>query len=351
VAADDRVVMYADRELEDTLDAFHALDPKTGELKWSLRYEAKGFIDYGNSPRATPVIHKDAVVTFGAFGDLHVLDLQTGDVRWKKNLTKEFGAEAELKWGTCSSPLVVEDLLIVNPGAKDASIVALKISDGSVAWKSPGRPPSHSSFILATLGGKRQIVGYDLETLGGWDTATGKRLWEIRPPNPKDFNVPTPIAIGDRLFVATENNGARLYEFGEGGKPKPAPIGEFESLAPDSHTPVVVKDRLFGVWGSLFCLDHTKKLAKIWEGDDQAFRGYASLIHDGRNVLATSVEGELLLIDASAPSMRVLSRTKLFPDDNGVYSHPALSNGRLYVRGSDKIVCLPLLEPEAKAGE
>jgi outer membrane protein assembly factor BamB len=139
VAADDRLVVYADRELNDTLDAFHALDPKTGELKWSLRYPATGAIDYGDSPRATPIIHGDSVITFGAFGDLHVLDAETGDVRWRKNVIKEFDADAEMKWGTCSTPLVVDDLLIVNPGAKQASLVALKLADGSVVWKSPGR--------------------------------------------------------------------------------------------------------------------------------------------------------------------------------------------------------------------
>jgi outer membrane protein assembly factor BamB len=318
-------------------------------LKWSLRYEATGHIDYGNSPRATPVIHGDAVITFGAFGDLHVVDVETGDVRWKKNVTKEFGADAEMKWGTCSTPLVVDDLVIVNPGAKDASLVALKLADGSVVWKSPGRPASHSSFIVAVLGGKRQIVGYDSETLGGWDPATGERLWELRPPNPKDFNVPTPVAVGNRLLVATENNGARVYDFGPDGKPKPEPAGVHEDLAPDSHTPVVVGSRVFGVWGRLYCLDLAKNLAPLWEGADQAFRGYASIIHDGRNLLATSVEGELVLIDGAAPELRVISRLKLFPDDQGVYPHPALSDGRLYVRGSDRVVCLPLFAANVDA--
>jgi len=282
------------------------------------------------------------VITFGAFGDLHVLDAESGDVRWKKNITKEFDADAEMKWGTCSTPLVVDDLLIVNPGAKQASLVALKLADGGVVWKSPGRPASHSSFILAELGGKRQIVGYDSETLGGWEPATGKRLWEIRPPVPKDFNVPTPVAIGNRLLVATENNGARIYDFGSDGKPSPTPIGMNQNFAPDSHTPVVVGNRVFGVWGALYCLNLEDRLKPVWEGDDPAFRSYASLTHDGRNVLATSIEGELLLIDGAAPKFRIISRLKLFSDDQGVYSHPAFSGGNLYLRGSDRIVCQPL---------
>lgn len=256
-----------------------------------------------------------------------------------------------MKWGTCSSPLVVDDLLIVNPGAKKASLVALKLADGSVAWKSPGRPASHSSFIVAELGGKRQIVGYDSETLGGWDPKTGERLWEIRPPVPRDFNVPTPIALGDRLFVATENNGSRVYNFGPNGKPNASPSASNEELAPDSHSPVVVGNRVFGVWSSLHCLDLDNGLKRIWEGEDPAFRGYVSLIHDGRRLLATTTEGELLLIDGAAPKLRIISRLKLFTDDQGVYSHPALSNGKLFVRGSDRIVCLPLFpSPDAPSG-
>ena len=70
--------------------------------------------------------------------------------------------------------------------------------DGEVIWQSPGERHAYSSFIVATLGGVRQLVGYDRSSLGGWEIATGRRLWTLKPPHDGDFNVPTPVAVDGR---------------------------------------------------------------------------------------------------------------------------------------------------------
>ena len=87
-------------------------------------------------------------------------------------------------------------------------------------------------MIVATLGGKRQIVGYDKSSLGGWDVDTGKRLWRLAPPKKHDFNVPTPLVWQDRLIVSTENNGTRVYDFNSDGTIIPEPIAQNAELAP-----------------------------------------------------------------------------------------------------------------------
>ena len=47
-------------------------------------------------------------------------------------------------------------------------------------------------------------MGHDATTLGGWDVATGERLWTITPQVPGDFNVPTPLIHKEHLIVVTE---------------------------------------------------------------------------------------------------------------------------------------------------
>src|SRR5207302_1673345 len=79
-------------------------------------------------------------------------------------------------------------------------------------------------LIAATIRGQVQVIGHDAVSLGGWEPATGKRLWTLLPEKPNDFNVPTPIALDDKLLVSTENNGTRLYEFDDNGLLKPKPI-------------------------------------------------------------------------------------------------------------------------------
>jgi outer membrane protein assembly factor BamB len=94
----------------------------------------------------------------------------------------------------------------------------------------------------------------------------------------------------------------------------------------------------------MFCLDTGARLKPLWTAADEAFSDYTSLIGSPTRVLITTLHGELLLIDSQSPNYRLISRSKVFEDDTGVYSHPALAGTRLYVRGSTSIVCIDFSE-------
>jgi len=342
VAATEHCVIVADRDAADTGDVFRCLDARTGQAMWTLEYGTSGRIkDYGNSPRATPLIDQGRVYALGGLGDLHCVTLADGKPVWSRHLAREFGA-AVPTWGYCSSPLAVDGKLIVNPGAKSASLVALDLASGKEVWRCPGLPAAYASFIAGTFGGVRQIVGYDEKSLGGWEPATGKRLWTLVPPVSGDFNVPTPIDAGGKLVLASENNGTRIYDFERSGSIRGKPIATNEDLSPDSSTPVLVGGRLFGCWYSLYCLQADSTLKTHWTGEDDAFGHYASLIASADRVLVVSNRGELLLVDATGGEFKILSRHKVLGEDAEVLSHPALVGSRLFLRDTSKVVCLEL---------
>jgi outer membrane protein assembly factor BamB len=342
IAATRKHVLVADRTASDSGDLFRCLDAATGEDLWQLEYATTGTTkDYGNVPRATPLIRGDKVFTLGCLGNLHCLDLSSGKVVWAKHLARDFGARVPT-WGYCSSPLAVDGNLIVNPGAKKAAVVAIDCETGKVIWQSIGLPPAYGSFVVGTFGGVRQIVGYDEKSLGGWDPATGKRLWTMVPPLHGDFNVPTPIDADGKLVMATENNGTRLYDFDGNGVIKTVPVASNSDLVPDSSTPVLVGDKLFGCSGSLYCLDISKRLAARWNGEDDALAGYACAIASDRRVLVVTNHGELLLVDAEADRFTIVSRLRVFPADSEVLSHPAIVGNRIYLRDMTRIVCVDL---------
>jgi outer membrane protein assembly factor BamB len=342
VAANEDCVIVSDRDAGDRSDVFRCLAAADGKERWVVRYLASGRLDYGSSPRATPLIAGERVYLYGAFGTLSCVDIAGGRVIWRRELQREFPPDETLSWGVASSPTIVDGRLIVMPGSTQATLLALDPADGKTLWQSPGAGPAFASLVLAKFGGVRQLIGYDRTSLGGWNPATGERLWTLIPQRTDDFNVPTPIVHGDRLIVATENNGTRLYGFDAAGRIVPRPEAEFEPLAPDTHTPVVAGKRLFGVWGRLFCLDLSRGLAQMYSAEDDAFAHYTSLIASDDRVLVTTQNGELMLFNAKTDDLRIVSRLKIFANDSGVYSHPALVGDRLYVRGSDEIVCLKL---------
>lgn len=345
VAATRKYVLVPDRDALDTLDIFRCLRADNGDELWALRVPSSGHLDYGNSPRATPLIYRDWAYFYNSHGMLHCVRLADGERVWHRNLLEDFGGgDATNAWGTAASPLVVDDKLVVNPGGAEASVVALKPETGEIVWKTPGDRAAFASFIVGTFGGRRQIVGYEKRALVGLDVATGQRLWRLAPPSPNDFNVPTPIDAGGRLLVTTENNGTRLYAFDDQGVIVPTPVASNNDLAPDTHSPILLGDRVFGVWLGIVCLDLKADLKTIYLHEDPAFDDYAVLVGHGNRVLAVSKYGELVLIDATADKFHAISRTTIFADDPGVFSHPALVGTRMYLRGSEEIVCLELAE-------
>jgi hypothetical protein len=344
VAVADGVVLAADRDLLDTKDVFLGLRASDGEPLWRIEYPAPGRLDYGQSARATPIVCGDQVFLLGAFGHLRCVDLFTGKELWKRQLAQDFGAKVP-KWGWCSAPLVVGEKLIVNPGAPEASLVALDRFTGQVIWKTRGGPAAYAAFILAELGGRRQIVGYDAISLGGWDPETGRRLWTLVPPSTGDFNVPTPLPINGQLLVATENNGTRLYGFTKDGVILPKPVAENRALAPDSSSPVVIGGRVVGCTAGLFVLDPANGLRQVWASKDEGFQDFATLLGSGDRLLAVTFRGDAILYASAPDGLRTLSRIRLSENDSELYAHPALAAHRLYVRESTALVCLDLDGP------
>lgn len=340
--AGDRVVV-GDRDSADQEDVFHGLDRFTGERVWTVRYPAAGKLDYGNSPRATPLLHDGRAYLLGAFGHLHCVRLADGRIEWQRHLRNDFQADAELVWGVCSSPLIVDGRLIVNPGAREASLVALDPVTGKELWRSAGAQSAFASLVVGEVAGRRQIVGFDKESCGGWDPATGKRLWRLVPRVAGDFNVPTPILLGDRVAVVSENNGARLIGFESDGTP--AVVALFKPLVPDMHTPVVTAGRLFAVnRGKAYCLD-AADLTPIWTEANRALKGHASLVASADRVLALTAAGELILLDAHADRFEPLARQRLFDRDVSLYAHPAVADTAIYVRGPRNLLCVALDGP------
>lgn len=334
-------LILAERDFADEHDVYRCLDTETGEVVWRIKFPARGHLDYGQSPRATPVMHKGRAYLLGAFGDLRCVNVADGKLLWQRQLLQEFDAVLPT-WGTCSPPLVVDDLLIVNPGGPNASLAALDCVTGQTRWTTPGAPAAYGAFICAELGGRRQIVGYDQASLGGWDVKTGTRLWQLVPPTEGDFNVPTPIAVNGGLVVATENNGTRFYRFDDAGRIVPTPGADYQDLSPDTTSPVVAGGRLFGAHLGLHCLDLNNGLKRIWHRDDDSIGDYATLIADDERVLVITLGGELILLNAKADDYTVLSRLRVFNDEVEVYPHPALIGTRLYLRGGTSVMCLDL---------
>lgn len=344
-AATAQFVIVPDKTADTARDLFRCLSAKDGKEFWRLEYVAPDELDYSNAPRATPVIHDGLVYLQGALGHLHCVELATGKVVWKAHLFDDFRTP-RLTWGASVSPLVLDDKLVIAPGAKDASVVALDRRTGKVIWKTPGHAAAYSAFIHGNFDGVAQVIGYDVASLGGWDPQTGRRLWELVPPAGADFNVTTPVVVGSQLLLAAENNATRLHRFDGKGRLVPLPAQKNKDLAPDTCTPVVVSGRVFATaYGELFCLDLNAGLKTLWREADDMFHDHVTLVAGPDRVLVWTIGGDLLLLDATADRYQVISQVRPFPGKAvDSMAHPAFVGDRLYLRSPKELLCLRLGE-------
>lgn len=344
-AATAQFVLVPDKTADARRDLFRCLKAANGKEVWRLEYDAPDELDYSNAPRAMPVIHDGLAYLQGALGHLHCVELATGKVIWKAHLFDDFRA-ARLTWGASVSPLVVEDKLILAPGAKEAAVVALDRRTGKVLWKTPGHAAAYSAFIHGNFGGVPQLIGYDVAGLGGWEPKTGRRLWELVPPDGADFNVTTPVVVDGQLLLAAENNATRLHRFGADGKLLSAPAHKNKELAPDTCTPAVVNGKVFATaYGELFCLDLHAGLKTLWREANDLFHDHVTLIAGPNRVLVWTIGGDLLLLDATADRYQVISHLRPFPGKVvDSMAHPAFVGDRIYLRSPKELLCLRLGE-------
>jgi outer membrane protein assembly factor BamB len=193
------------------------------------------------------------------------------------------------------------------------------------------------NICIQPVGGRPQIVGYDAESLGGWDVETGKRIWKLVPPVRGDFNVPTVVPVDGRLLVSSENNGTRLYQFHADGTLDPMPLAVNVDLAPDAHTPMICGDHVYGIWNNFYVLDLRTGLKTSGAVEDDAFCDYCSLIASDSKLLALTSRSELILLSADMvspkiASPKIISRLQLGDGNQKTLPHPAIVGSAIFVR-------------------
>lgn len=347
IAANARWVVVAGRSEDNTRDRIQAFDADTGQQLWVHEYEAPGELDYGASPRATPLIHAGSVYALGALGHLRCLSLATGRLLWKRTMAEFSGTLPE--WGHAASPLIADGRLIVLPGGREAAIVALSPDTGRTLWKTPGGPATYASPIVAKLGGIRQVVAfsqYDKRStaLSGYSVATGNRLWQLHDDSENYYVVPTPTVWNGHLVIATEMNGLRMYRFGAQGTIDAEPVASSSEQFPTSVSPVVIESQLISYDGWTTCHDLQNSLKLIYKSHRRADDDHVSFIASRNRAIGLGSKGRLTLYSMVEGHLTETSRLRLFDQNSDVeiWSYPALVGDRLYLRARGRVHCLAL---------
>ncbi|MCA1629125.1 MAG: PQQ-like beta-propeller repeat protein [Acidobacteria bacterium] len=341
VVADGVAYTIEQRRRQEVVAAYQV---ETGRELWTRGWGAAfSPDDTGDGPRSTPTWDAGRLYALGAEGELECLDAKTGRVVWQKNILTDNGA-ANLQWGTAASPLVVDDKVIVMPGGSSGkAFVAYNKMTGARAWSSQNDHASYTSPMLATLGGRRQIVGVTASRLVGLDPSDGSLLWSQSWNTQMGINVAQPIAVGrNRVFLsAGYGHGAALVELTPQGKGFEArTVWENTNLKTKFNSAVLDGGFVYGLdEGILTCIDLATG-ERRWKGGRY---NYGQVLYaSGHLIVTDGGSGEVALVRADPAQYAEVARFQAV--SGKTWNVPALAGGRLLVRNGSEMACYNLSE-------
>lgn len=316
------------------------LDAASGRPLWKFRTASNYENNFGGGPRAQPTVEGGRVYALGAKADLVCLHAADGQKIWEMSIEGQFNSQIPRQWwGFSMSPLIEGDMLIINPGGRSASVVALNKADGKLIWKSGEGGPAYASPIAVTVGGVRQAIAFSSSAVMGLDPKTGKVYWTFPWTTRFDANIATPLLAGDHLFISTGyGTGCALLKLSaEGGVPKASEVYRNKEMKNHFNSSVAFQDHVYGFDdAALKCLELKTGRAK-WE--QQGFAKGSLLLADG-HLIILGERGDLAMAKAAPDGYEEKSRMKVF--NTKTWTMPTLAGGKLYLRDEKEIVCLQL---------
>jgi outer membrane protein assembly factor BamB len=314
----------------------------SGEPVWRHRDAARFWESNGGAgPRGTPTVSNGRVYTLGATGILNALDAGDGSLVWSRNAASDTGAKIP-GWGFASSPLVVNDLVII---AASGRLAGYDVGTGNPRWFRPTGGGGYSSPHLVTIDGVAQVL---LLSGGGATSvapADGAILWQHQWPD-GSINIvqPAQTADGDVLISAVDSGASGVgtkriaIAHGPGGwtvEERWTSTG----LKPSFNDFVVHEGHAFGFDGSILACIDLKDGKRKWKGGRYG-HGQIVLLPDQDLLLVLSEEGELALVAAASDQFTEIAR---FPAIEGkTWNHPVLVGDVLLVRNGEEMAAFRL---------
>lgn len=345
------VTCYSGQSGESAKRMLVCVDAKSGKQLWTHSLQAptgedsyRGYITEHGYASGSAVSDGENVYAF--FGKAGVVALTiTGELLW----TKQVGTmSSNRRWGSGSSLVLAEDILIVNASEEARAIIGLNKVTGAEQWKAEYNLLElcyATPTIVEGEGGVMEAVIAMPGEAWGLNPQTGKLRWFFETGT--GGNVSPSVVVGENAF----------YTFG--GYPQQQTIAikrGGRSNITDSHsiwesrdssyvaTPLLHNETLFWVTDRGFAMTmnantgETISKTRLQDLKSGGRPVYASPILIGDKLVVVTRKSGTLIFDTS-PQMNLL-RTNPPLDDSQFNATPAVANEALYLRSDKALYCI-----------
>jgi len=335
----------------DTLDYLTAINPD-GSFKWQVAYGRswnKSFPD----TRSTPVIENDRIYVQSGTGQVSCINKETGDAIWEVDVDKNFEGEYHI-WGNSETVLICDDKVIVSPGGKETSVVALNKMTGEEMWqtKSLGGPRAYASATIYEWNGLRYIlavIGTDLMAIV---PETGEIAWSYRYWNPSHWDqdgliwTNTPVFKDNTIFLTMGYDyPAVMLEMDSTGT---SVKEKFVDHTFDNHHHGVILNDGY-LYGSNW-LDNKRGKWICMKWDTGEIKYVADWDTKGSMVMADGLlycyneRGNVGLVKPDPDGFDVISEFRIRKGAGPHWAHPFIADGKLFMRHGDVLMVFDIKE-------
>lgn len=310
-----------------------------GKPKYKVNYGPE-WTDSRNYPsaRTTPTIDGDRLYLMSGQGRIACHDARTGKPIWHIDTLEKLKGR-NIRWGIAESPLIDGEKVICTPGGPDATIVALNKMTGETIWTSKGlsEASAYCSPILIERGPNRLIVTLVEKSLVGVDANTGKVLWTTPHEVSYDIQAVSP-AYGDGVIYITNgyNHGSFGFQLSPDGTSVEQKWAE-KSLDVHHGGVVLVGGNIHGAGtdGTWSCIDLATGKVEF----TGKHVGKGSVIYVDGMLYGYGEKGQVGLIRIKPDGYELTSSFRVQKGSKEHWAHPAISDGRLYIRHGEVLMC------------
>lgn len=322
--------------MEGTTGYVYALS-LNGKLIWKTAYGTEWSENYPGS-RSSPTIAGDELYIYSGFGQLVCMSANSGDVKWTKDIFKEFGGQ-QIQWGVTETVVVDGNLLYVTPGGKQHNVVALNRKTGELIWTSRGvgEKSAYCTPLLIELPARKLLVTHTESHIMGLDAASGQLLWSHPQPNRWSVHSNTPIYHDGALFyVSGYGQGGGLLTLTADGS---AITSKWFNQKMDNRIggAVMVNGYIYGSGDN-----NRNWMALDWNTGEIKYeeRGLANgtVIYADGMLYGYTDRGELFLAPATPSGLKIASQIRINQGSGQHWAHPVIYQGRLYVRRGNALI-------------
>ncbi|HUU43091.1 MAG TPA: PQQ-binding-like beta-propeller repeat protein, partial [Planctomycetota bacterium] len=315
----------------DGKDTVWCLDAADGHVVWKHDYVCRGGGAGYPGTRMQPLVEDGRVFTMSLKGELHCYEAVTGRPVWRVDAAGELGAKGGRHGFSCH-PVKEGKRLFVELGARGGDVVALDAATGKVLWQSGRYDCGHSSPVLRTLGGKRQLIVWTAQALVGMNPDDGKELWTQPTKVQYGCNIPTPVFSGESVFISSVyyDRGSTLVDLSHG---KLRTVWHSKVLQGHCSPSIVYEDHLYGFDGWVDDKKPGKGVLKCVElrtgrerWSQKGFGTGSLMIADGKLIIQGD-RGLLAVAEADPRGFKQISSAEVL--SGRCWNMPVLANGRV----------------------